>query len=316
MLNIHFINVADGDSILIEQNTAKGMYRLLIDTGRAAIADVEGSLRQTAPEYFKAKGISHIDDLVITHLHYDHFGALGKLMETVSFDRMYAAFIPEAGWGRAPEEPEAIKTVQGLIGCINQWAGNVEALRAAGTELIPVRDTMAVTFGEGIRAELLCTDVAESARQREILGGMLSGRELSADDKYWVSKSRNPCSLRVRIRYAGRILELAGDCYGELWQHEDLPRCDLFKAPHHGDCKSITPMIAEKLHPEYAVISCSQVYMPEKDRPSRDTADLLLGVGAKLYYTDSFSDQVQQPVYWHEVEFVISDDGTIIPPKA
>lgn len=75
-------------------------------------------------------------------------------------------------------------------------------------------------------------------------------------------------------------------------------------------------MIAEKLHPEYAVISCSQVYMPEKDRPSRDTADLLLGVGAKLYYTDSFSDQVQQPVYWHEVEFVISDDGTIIPPKA
>ena len=34
MLNIHFINVADGDSILIEDWEGERVFRMMVDTGR------------------------------------------------------------------------------------------------------------------------------------------------------------------------------------------------------------------------------------------------------------------------------------------
>ena len=80
MLELHFINVADGDAVLIEEHGEGAPFRMMVDTGRRDEGVRPGSPRRTAAEYLRELGISHIDVLVVTHLHTDHFGDLPELL--------------------------------------------------------------------------------------------------------------------------------------------------------------------------------------------------------------------------------------------
>jgi len=62
-LKIHYINVGQGDSILVQQ----GSSNMLIDTGTNASTSALMS-------YLKNQNIKKIDYLVLTHPHEDHIG--------------------------------------------------------------------------------------------------------------------------------------------------------------------------------------------------------------------------------------------------
>ncbi|HEX6305354.1 MAG TPA: ComEC/Rec2 family competence protein [Anaerolineales bacterium] len=73
-LQVHFIYVGQGDSILIispEGNTA------LIDAGNPA----SGSL-----EYLQSQGIMHLDFVIATHTHADHIGGLAEVLLNIPVD--------------------------------------------------------------------------------------------------------------------------------------------------------------------------------------------------------------------------------------
>ena len=89
MLKLHFINVADGDSLLIEAMDGPRIFRGLVDTGHRRVEPVPGSARTSALDYLRRLGIRHLDMLVITHLHRDQFGGLWPLLEEVRVDRGY-----------------------------------------------------------------------------------------------------------------------------------------------------------------------------------------------------------------------------------
>ncbi|MBR0378588.1 MAG: MBL fold metallo-hydrolase, partial [Lachnospiraceae bacterium] len=80
MLKIHFFNVAEGDSILLEYSGGKTPIRVLIDTGRAFLPESQGSLRSTAAYHLKKLKIDFIDVLILTHLHVDHIQDLPEIM--------------------------------------------------------------------------------------------------------------------------------------------------------------------------------------------------------------------------------------------
>ncbi|MDW7674674.1 MAG: stalk domain-containing protein [Bacillota bacterium] len=71
-LTVHFIDVGQGDSILIQSPSGKTM---LIDAG-------ERTAGQKVVSYLKAAGISSIDWVVSTHPHADHIGGLITVLET------------------------------------------------------------------------------------------------------------------------------------------------------------------------------------------------------------------------------------------
>lgn len=317
MLKLHFINVADGDAILVEDQGESGVFRMLVDTGRLRLDDVPGSLRLSAADYLRAKHISHIDVLVVTHLHIDHFGGLEQLLPEIRIDEVYSGFFPRRPWERIPEEPQGQKTVRGLIECVNQWAADVEAMTAAGCLLREVTATIsALPLTGRLTADMICPNETAGAVQRLVWGDMLDGKPVPEDLKYWASKSRNPNSLRLRLRYAGRSLELAGDCYGEVWDGGALEPCDILKVPHHGDAKALTEKLVEGLRPAYAVISCQAEYIPHKDRPSFGAVELLRRQGTRVWFTDAFSADWQQPERWRSVDFAILEDGTILVPDS
>ena len=58
MLDIHSINVADGDSILIEEREPGKTFRMLVDTGRAVLASREDSLRLDDPRLLAAEKLA------------------------------------------------------------------------------------------------------------------------------------------------------------------------------------------------------------------------------------------------------------------
>lgn len=72
-LTVHFIDVGQGDSILIQSETAA----MLIDGGTYQAGN-------KIVRYLKAEGINKLDYLVATHPHADHIGGLNEVVQ--SFD--------------------------------------------------------------------------------------------------------------------------------------------------------------------------------------------------------------------------------------
>ncbi|HBF78341.1 MAG TPA: MBL fold metallo-hydrolase, partial [Clostridiaceae bacterium] len=75
-LKIHYINVGQGDSILIQQGDAT----MLIDAGPDA---------NTTANYLKGQGIKKIDILVGTHPHADHIGGMPAVINGFEINKIY-----------------------------------------------------------------------------------------------------------------------------------------------------------------------------------------------------------------------------------
>ncbi len=313
MLELHFINVGDGDAILIREESGGRHFDMLVDTGRPEILPEEGSLRLSAAEYLAALGVTHLDLLVVTHLHIDHFGGVGPLLSGIYVDQVISGYFPSAEGKRICRTSDQ-KTVRGLIDCLNDWSETAERMRKQGVHLVPVSRTVHLEPTPRLMLDILCPDPDETRRQTERWNALFAGKDLPEEELYRSSKLRNPLSLRVRLHYAGREIELSGDCLGTGWEESGKRPCDLWKVPHHGDIKSVTPELVEVLHPRYAVISCEKGYNAKKDRPSACVIDLLRRNGAEVWFTDTYEAPWYTSGRHRAVVFTVEDDGTILYP--
>lgn len=78
-LTVSYIDVGQGDSILIKSPNGKNM---LIDAG-------ESSSQTTIQNYIKEKGINKIDVLVATHPHADHIGGMAYIISNFDIGSIY-----------------------------------------------------------------------------------------------------------------------------------------------------------------------------------------------------------------------------------
>lgn len=76
-VTVHYINVGQGDSILIQQDG----HNMLIDAGTNASEN-------TVVNYLKSKGVTKLDYVIGTHPHEDHIGGLDKVIDNFAVDKV------------------------------------------------------------------------------------------------------------------------------------------------------------------------------------------------------------------------------------
>ena len=171
-LDVHFIDVGQGDSILAESD---GHY-MLIDAG-------ENDQAGTVISYLKAEGVTKLDYVIGTHPHSDHIGGLDKIIDTFPVDKVLLP--PVEHTTRTFEDVLDSIASRGLKITKPAPGDSYDLGNASFTILSPVKDygndlnnwSVGIRLTYGDNSFVMCGD-AENQAEEDIVN---SGAVLKAD---------------------------------------------------------------------------------------------------------------------------------------
>lgn len=315
MLKLDFINVGDGDAILIrELRPGEADYVMLVDCGRPHIEFVPGSKRRHALNCLMRERVDHIDLMMLSHLHFDHIGGASALLHHFPIGRLAALYLPPEGakWVFAPESGE--KTIVGMCDALNLFRDIVDIAREKGCACEEAKNGVEM-LTRRLKLTVYRPDEALALRQRKAFDALYLGECPPRGELYAVSKERNCSSLIVRLEYAGRSVLLTGDSYADYWEGSGQQSCDILKLPHHGDGKSMTEKLIRSLAPSYAVASCQNDTSAKKERPSAKVVATVQKYVPNVLCTENRELPTLPASMRETVRLVISEDGEITCPQ-
>ena len=172
VLSVHFIDVGQGDSILIQS----GDHDMLVDAG-------ENDQGDTVVTYLHSQGIEKLDYVIGTHPHSDHIGGLDDVINNFSIDKVIL-----------PPVENTTKTYEDVLDAISSQglkvtkpvAGDTYKLGYASFQIIAPNGnygddlnnwSVGIKLTNGDNSFVMCGD-AESQAEADICA---SGINLSAD---------------------------------------------------------------------------------------------------------------------------------------
>jgi len=235
-LVVRFIDVGQGDSILLKTSSGRGW---LIDGGQST-RDVTQAILKSMEE----EGLSKLDGILMTHPHLDHFGGLSRLVEVVEVGRVfynidvpaptYQGFVKKLAARGIPYE----RVNPGLL----DWGADVTV------------DVIAAKAQEEFDRELIReaqrteTPIEEYAESLLDLCGSSSTLALNLNDY----------SIVLHVSYGSFDLLLTGDATEEVetqaLAQQRVPDGEVLKVAHHGSRYSSTRAFLDRFTPELAII--------------------------------------------------------------
>ena len=296
MLLLDFINVGNGDSILIrEEENGRRKFAMLVDCGHDNLIRDDHpappdprSKRIYAGDFLKKQGIRRLDILLCTHFHRDHIGGLGRVLEAVEVDQMLTTYVPTEGHG--PLDPDGDNGLPGaarnLLRCLDIYAAALREHPGRVGEFVELPgewvETLQLT--EELTMDILPGEPSLYPRQREVYDAAFRGERNRHDLMRW-TKSMNISSLRQRLYYHGKEIVLGGDMYGAAWDNDTLTPCDILKLPHHASLSSTTRKVLNQLQPKTVVVSVAAGRPDERPHPY--IVSLLQEYAEELHFTDA-----------------------------
>ena len=312
MLEVFFCNVGDGDAVLLRERREDGRdYTVLVDAGRPYVEAREGSLRKDALEYLLDRQVTHLDRMILTHPHIDHVGGAARIVRTIRVDRIHMLTVPPEDARFVPRSfTSTRKPPNGLRQMLNILRELCEAARERGTavETIPAGE-QALTDGLTMTVYYPRSEVVD--RQKQVFDALYRGDEVEEGLCVQVAKERNLSSLMLRFAYGHRSVLITGDRYAADWEGEAIPPCDILKLPHHGDKKSMTAGLLDKLSPWCAVISCENDPNARKERPSEEIMTMLLERLPLVLCTENRAMAALAESTANGIRFDIQPDGAV-----
>lgn len=256
-LRMHFLDVGQGDSILIELPDGKVA---LIDGGNAAESTSTYILR-----YMNALKIDVIDYLVVTHVDSDHCGGL---TDVVKNKKVLNAYLPAT----KPEKAGAAYAelyVEILEDCEPQYASRSVSLSSADGDY-PYTFSFVYPY-----TDYLKEDVIDAFAKTDNATSSVMWLDYMGTSALFTGDA--PCEVEAMLQRDHSL--------GLLVNHGiDLDSTEILKVSHHGSDDSTAIEFLRYLQVKTAVVSCG-----ENNRfghPSQTVQNMLDSVGAKLYRTD------------------------------
>lgn len=284
-LQVHFLDVGQGDSILIISPENKVV---LVDAGD----QTKGKIVLDA---LKRYNVQQIDYLIATHAHPDHIGGMDDVIkgmkvlnvlhndipppevteEEASAKESMGKKIGQRMGGKAPPPPKKPqgKVVELLtVKAYNEYKSTVEQ---SGAQFKRIGPDEKIDLGGGAIITVLAPQSPLFTREQIAKGG---GNELNAN------------SIVMRLDYGDFSLLLAGDAEAQtedrLTNKPDLNlAATVLKVGHHGSKYATSAGFLSRVKPEAAVISTSE--FNRYGHPAPAVLERLKAAGInKLYRTD------------------------------
>lgn len=290
-LRITFINVGNGDSILVECPGKESCFTMLVDGGSGEEEEYQNSVtgRIRAADFMEMAGVDHLDVMVNTHIHEDHTCGLLPVVRkwaprqfwqpySLSLaDRKLPADLPGPEKESTRKFLAAMQDYHRLCAMIKKQGGSVCQMAGNGLRLCPF---------SGLRIKLLGPGISAVGERMEYFERLFRGEEQERLKVLeWLDAHMNNSSMIMMLECSGRKILLPGDTdfagYGDAGQEL---KADIFKVGHHGQQNGLDKKLLDAAAPEYVVICASS------DRRYRSAAPELLELaasdGAKLMFTD------------------------------
>lgn len=296
MLALDFINVGNGDSILIrEMEGSTQKFALMIDFGHDRLVRNDHptaldprSQRIYAGDFLREIGVTHLDMALVTHMHTDHVGGLSRVLDAVTVGEFLATYFPPED--ASALEPDAVencpKSVRSMMTRLNLYAGAFRAYpeRVEKKTLLTGTAPITMQLTDALTMDILFSEPSLYARQKELYDALFAGKVDTYALTQW-EKALNMSSLRQRLYYHGREIVLGGDAYAHLWEPESLTPCDILKIPHHATLNSTSRKLLKSLHPQKAVVTVAARRPDEQPHPY--IISLIQEYVPEVYFTDA-----------------------------
>ncbi len=315
MLILDFINVGNGDSILVQElEGGVRQFAMLVDCGHdnlvrddhPALLDLR-SRRIYAGDFLKKQGIERLDILLATHFHRDHIGGLGRILEAVTIDKLISTYTPPDGNG--PLDPDGDNGLPGaarnLLRCLDIYAGAFREHPGRVGEFVelPGDKVETLPLTKNLTMDIYAGEPALYPRQKAVYDAAFRGERNRHELMRW-TKSMNISSLRQRLYYHGKEIVLGGDMYGAVWDNDTLAPCDILKLPHHASLTSSTRKCVGRLAPKTIVVSVAAGRPDERPHPY--IISLLREYTQDLRFTDAVDiPGLVEPVFHESVHIEI-----------
>lgn len=263
-LEVHFINVGQGNSALVIAPSGKTM---LVDSGELVQSAKVASYLQTT------LCTKTVDYFVVTHYHSDHFGSYTDLL------RNKGVSITTATYDRGGTRTEYSSTIYTdyYDFCTTQ---NPTACKRT---TIHANDT--IDLGVGITAKVLCA-------------GDITTRTSCGQSVV----SENDNSILILVTYATLDVWLGGDTSGDsshtyyadvesavVAQGKIGANLDVYGVDHHGSCYSTNQTLVDATHPTVSVFSLGN---NSYGHPCSTVVNRLTVAASAIYYTEDSSGAV------------------------
>ena len=229
-LKVHFIDIGQGDSILVELPDNKIM---LVDAGPNSGED---NLLTYLNNIFTARQNKNIDYFIVTHQDEDHIGGADKVFDNFNVLTFYRPNVytdqEMIDYGYSSSEVNTCNTVV--------FKTMIAKMNAEGCSVF-VNTKSSNPFGLGSECEYTIEFLSPK------------------DTKYTDPNNYSPITI---ISYKNRKIMLTGDAEKLVEKQvlsdysEDFLACDILKLGHHGSDTSTSKEFLDAVNPKYIAISC------------------------------------------------------------
>ncbi len=270
-IKVNFLNVGQGDSMIVELPDGKNM---IIDSG-----DKSNSAKNAIKNFTDSKNIQKFDYLLLTHADSDHVGNMSWVIDTYEIKYIFRPNnYSDNSISSSLTSDFNTKTEGGYVATSQVYAN---FMVSAYNEKCPVE----IVNKDSDFSNKVVFNGTEYTYTFDFLTPVADKSQVKYSDP-------NNYSPLVMLKFRDKTIMFTGDAEEKMLSeyvdnYGSSNNVDVLKVGHHGSRNATTSEFIESIDPEYAVIQCG--FKNKFKHPHPETLNILSGYDSnlKVYRNDT-----------------------------